>query len=168
MVDVRPQIHGELLKERARKMNRIHRKIIFAAAVFFAISIVCPVTRVLSVDSRLVIIANPGVGDESIKPDFIRNVYLGKTAKWKDGVKAEPITLKGGEIHEVFLKELIGKSDSQFSTFWKKMVFTGKGRPPKEVANEAVVVEFVKSTPGAIGYVSASAPVEGVKVLKVD
>lgn len=145
------------------------RKIMaLAAAILFVLGTVIPLGAALAVDSRLVVIAHPDCGTDSVSADFIQNVYIGKTAKWGNGAKAEPGTLKGGEIHELFLKDLVSKSVSQFSTFWKKIVFTGKGKPPKELADEAAMVEFVKSTPGAIGYVSASAAVEGVKVLKVE
>lgn len=149
-------------------MNKAPKKFLFAVVMLFTLAAIHPMAAALSIDARLVVITHPDTADDSVKADFIQNVYLGKTSKWKSGVKADPATLKGGEIHDIFLKDLVGKSDSQFSTFWKKMVFTGKGKPPKEFDDEAAMVAFVKSTPGAIGYVSSSAPVEGVKVLKVE
>jgi hypothetical protein len=48
------------------------------------------------------------------------------------------------------------------------MVFTGKGIPPKSFDTEAELVDFVKTTPGAVGYVSPRTDVTGVKILAVD
>jgi hypothetical protein len=40
--------------------------------------------------------------------------------------------------------------------------------PPKSLATDAEVVEFVRETAGAIGYIDASTPREGVKVLSIE
>jgi hypothetical protein len=45
------------------------------------------------------------------------------------------------------------------------MVFTGKGTPPKEVADDAAVKSFVATTPGAVGYIDESKVDASVKVL---
>ena len=39
---------------------------------------------------------------------------------------------------------------------------------PKMLASDAEMVAYVKNTKGAIGYVSAGASTEGVKVLEVN
>lgn len=39
--------------------------------------------------------------------------------------------------------------------------------PPPEKTSEADVVAYVRNTPGAIGYVSKAAAVEGVKVVSL-
>jgi hypothetical protein len=49
--------------------------------------------------------------------------------------------------------------------FWAKHIFTGKGYPPPELSDEASVVHWVAQAPGRIGYVHASALVDGVQVL---
>jgi ABC-type phosphate transport system substrate-binding protein len=46
-------------------------------------------------------------------------------------------------------------------------VSSGKGAMPKMFASDAEVVAYVRNTKGAIGYVSAGAITEGVKVLDV-
>jgi ABC-type phosphate transport system substrate-binding protein len=47
-------------------------------------------------------------------------------------------------------------------------VFTGQGSMPKTFDTESALMEYVAATPGAIGYVGASAANhEGVKTLAV-
>ena len=41
----------------------------------------------------------------------------------------------------------------------------GKGVPPRELANSAEVLNFVSSTPGAVGYVEENDLKSGVSVL---
>ncbi len=65
------------------------------------------------------------------------------------------------------MSEYVKKSASSFKSFWKKLVFTGRGKMPKSVADDKAMVAYVASKPGAIGYVSATADITGVKKLEV-
>ena len=49
--------------------------------------------------------------------------------------------------------------------YWSKLVFTGKGTPPAELANEAAVLSHVAANPDAIGYVDAASVDGSVKVV---
>ena len=71
--------------------------------------------------------------------------------------------LKDGDVYNTFIKEVVKKTSSQFTTFWKRAIFTGKGTPPKDFGDDATLVKFVAETPGAIGFVSAAAAKDGVK-----
>jgi hypothetical protein len=46
-------------------------------------------------------------------------------------------------------------------------VFSGKGQLPRAFADEASLVAFVARTPGAIGYIDAATPHDGVTVVPV-
>ena len=54
--------------------------------------------------------------------------------------------LKSGAVHEAFLKEYVGKTDSALITYYRSLVFTGKGLMPKAFASDAEVVSFVGKT----------------------
>ena len=58
-------------------------------------------------------------------------------------------------------------TDRQFSIYWKRLIFTGKGTPPTSFASDEKVVAFVARTPGAIGYVSTKAELKDVKTIKI-
>lgn len=104
---------------------------------------------------------------EKVDIRFIEKLFLGKTKKWSDGKKAIPLVLKNKAIHSEFLKQYVKKSVSKFSNYWKKLIFTGRGIPPKEFSSEQEVIEYIKTHPGSIGYVSADTDLktEGIKVL---
>jgi hypothetical protein len=65
------------------------------------------------------------------------------------------------------LKEYLGKTDAALSTYYRSLVFTGKGAIPKTFSSDAEVVSYVAKTKGAVGYVAASTPSAGVKELEV-
>ena len=46
---------------------------------------------------------------------------------------------------------------------WQCLILRGREVPPPEVSSDEEVIAFVKSRPGAIGYVSSAARLDGVK-----
>jgi ABC-type phosphate transport system substrate-binding protein len=113
------------------------------------------------------IIANTSVKADSISADELKSVFLEEKSSLSDGSHVEPVIEKGGAAHEAFLKEYLDKNDSALQTYYRSLVFTGKGSMPKSVGSDAEVAAFVAKTKGAIGYVSESAAAEGTKTLQV-
>jgi ABC-type phosphate transport system substrate-binding protein len=67
-----------------------------------------------------------------------------------------------------FTKAYLGKSISSVKNYWNQQLFSGADVPPLEKASDAEVIDFVKSTPGGIGYVSTAADISGVKEISVE
>jgi ABC-type phosphate transport system substrate-binding protein len=116
---------------------------------------------------NLKVVANPSVGASSISADEIKGVFLATKTSLSDGSHVEPVLEKGGPVHEVFVKEYLGKTDAALQTYYRSLVFTGKASMPKELGTDEEVVAYVARTRGAIGYVSAGASAAGVKTLEV-
>ena len=114
-----------------------------------------------------IIIVNKTVTMSSIDSETIKNIYLGRKNQWDNGSKIYPVMLEGGQAHKNFVADVIKKTSKQFSSFWKKAVFTGKGKPPKAFASEVELVAYVAQTNNAIGYISRSTPHGTVNVLIV-
>jgi ABC-type phosphate transport system substrate-binding protein len=113
------------------------------------------------------VIANSSVKAEGVSQDELKGVFLSTKTSLSDGSHVEPVLLKSGAAHEAFLKEYVGKTGNALETYYRSLVFTGKGSMPKTLASDAEVVDYVSKTKGAIGYVSADAGTDGVKVLEV-
>lgn len=81
--------------------------------------------------------------------------------------KVDLVVLQGGSTHERFLQDQIGISPSQFQIAWKRLVFTGQGKPPRVAESEAAAVAIVASNRSTIAYIDEATPHEGVKILRV-
>lgn len=112
------------------------------------------------------VIANPSVSTSSVSSDDLKDVYL-ENKDSLGGAHVQPVLLKSGAAHEAFLRQYLGKSDSLLQTYYRSLVFTGKGEMPKALGSDAEVVAYVAKTKGAVGYVSAGTSTEGVKTLDV-
>jgi hypothetical protein len=113
----------------------------------------------------VVLVANKGVRISEISNADLRGIFMGTRTRFADGSHAVPVTLKGGPVHEVFLRNHIGEGPEEFRSEWRKMVFTGQGAMPKAFDSESALIEYVAATPGAVGYVSRVSSQDGVKVL---
>jgi hypothetical protein len=110
------------------------------------------------------VVANPSVKASDISADDLKGIFLATKASLPDGSQVEPVLAKTGAAHQAFLKDL-GKSDAALTTYYRSLVFTGRGSMPKVCATDAEVIEYVSKTKGAIGYVSANAATAGTKTL---
>jgi ABC-type phosphate transport system substrate-binding protein len=143
-------------------MNQRYRSHLFFGIVL-GVVFGCAAARAQDV----VVIVNNGVKATSASKDDIASVFTGDKSSLGDGSKVTPVTLKGGAVHEAFLKEYIGKGDAAYRTAWRSLVFTGQGTMPKTVDSEAAMVDYVAATPGAIGYVGKGTEHDKVKTLAI-
>ena len=86
--------------------------------------------------------------------------FLGKSTLFTPIDQAE-----GSAIRADFYRKVADKDAAQVKALWSKLVFTGKGTPPKEHAGNAEVKKAVAADPKAIGYIDKSAVDDTVKVI---
>ena len=137
--------------------------------IFFAITVAIKnVVTIYAQDAKKIyVVTQKSFPVDSIEEKEIEWIFLGKTTKIKD-LKISIVTLKEGDVHKLFLKDYLNKTESQYEIFWKKLVFTGKGKMPVTVKNDKEVIDFVKKNEGAIGYIGSTDDIsEDVKVIEV-
>jgi ABC-type phosphate transport system substrate-binding protein len=120
----------------------------------------------VSYGADIKIIANASIGVSTITAEELKNVFLANKTSLADGSHVEPVLGKGA-THDVFLRTYLAKSGAALDTYYRSLVFTGKGSMPKTLGSDADVVSYVAKTRGAIGYVNPASPVAGVKTLEV-
>jgi TonB family protein len=113
------------------------------------------------------VIANSNVKADTISAAELKRVFLEEKISLADGTHVEPVLEKDGPVHEAFLQEYLGISEDDLQTYYRALVFAGRGFTPKVLGSDAEVVAYVARTRGAIGYVSSAASVVGVKTLAI-
>lgn len=116
-------------------------------------------------DAAIAVVVHPSNQTSMTQEDLAR-LYTGKLSAFTDGSSAVPVNLADSvPLRSEFDQKALGRSSSQVKAFWSKLVFTGKGTPPKEVSSDSEVLTLVANNPNIIGYVSAEAVSDKVKVL---
>lgn len=87
-------------------------------------------------------------------------VYLGKLKT------PTPITLlEQNPTRDEFYLKACKKDPAQVRAMWGKLIFTGTGTPPREVASAAEMKKAVASTAGSVGYIDRKDLDATVKVI---
>jgi ABC-type phosphate transport system substrate-binding protein len=85
----------------------------------------------------------------------VTDIFLGRSARFPDGSRAVPIDLREGTaLRQVFYAMFVGRSDAQVKAHWSKIIFTGRGQPPRQVSDADAARALVARTPGTITYLS--------------
>jgi ABC-type phosphate transport system substrate-binding protein len=96
----------------------------------------------------------------------VEDIFLGKTTRFPDGSRAEPIDQsEGTTVRDEFYTKLTGKSAAQMKAYWSKIIFTGRGQPPKTLPNAAEVKKRLAENPAAIGYIDVKLVDASVRVV---
>ena len=116
--------------------------------------------------AEVAVIVSPS-NTNTISESDISRAFLGKLKTYGDGQAIEAVNSKAGTASRgEFEKLVLKKSAAQVKAYWSKRLFTGKGKPLKELASDAEVLSYVAATPNAIGYVDAASVDSSVKVIK--
>lgn len=115
------------------------------------------------------IIVHPGNANASLSEADFTRIYLGRKDTFPDGSRAVPVNLAADDAVRTDMEQnMLRKSPSQMKAYWTKLMFTGEGTPPEEVADTAAMLKRVSSDPNAIGYVDAAAVTGDVKVIAIE
>lgn len=116
-----------------------------------------------------VLVANESVAETSLSKDDVSHIFLKTKTKWSDGSAITPVDQSArAAVREAFSQDVHGRGVGAIRSHWQQAAFSGAGTAPIERGNDADVVAFVKSNPGAVGYVSTEAATDGVKVIAVN
>jgi len=105
----------------------------------------------------VIVVANSNV---TLSADDVKDVFIGEK-QIVGGTKLTP--MDNASIQADFLARAIKVDAAKYASIWAKRAFREGINPPAVRGTDAEVIAAVKSTPGAIGYVS-KAP-DGVKVI---
>jgi len=135
-----------------------------AAGVVLAIWSVYGAPAALPGGSVLVV-AHPDT--PALDEQTLQKIYLGKIVE-VDGRPIIPVNLaKGSAMRKNFMERILAQDDDKFIAYWTVRRYIGKGSPPREFASVEKQLEYVRNTPGAIGYLDEGTEIKsgGLKTL---
>ena len=102
----------------------------------------------------------------SLSANQVADIFLGKSSRFPDGTPAVPIDLvEESPMRDRFYAQYAGKSAAQVKAHWSKIIFTGRGQPPRQAASSGEAKKLIAENPNAIGYIDPSQVDGTVRVL---
>ena len=106
----------------------------------------------------IVVISHSGT---AVSADEIRDIFLGEN-EFAGGTKL--VVIDNASAQSDFLSKFMHMDIAKYNSIWTKKSFRDGLTPPAVKSGDAEVIEYIKRTPGAIGYVSTRPA--GVKVIQ--
>jgi ABC-type phosphate transport system substrate-binding protein len=101
-----------------------------------------------------------GAAASPVSKDQLADIYLGRSTALK------PLDLpESNELRDTFYRKVTDRDASQVKAVWSRLIFTGQGQPPKELADASAVKKAVAADPKLVGYIDKSDVDASVKVV---
>lgn len=116
------------------------------------------------------IIVNKNNNIDSLSAQQIRNIFLGNSSVWENGIYIEVADYNSGsEIRNNFSQKFLQLTPRKVSMIWIKVSLSGKSIPPKIFDSGNDIVNFVSKNAGAIGYIASEHELpSNVKTINVE
>ncbi|MEH6628920.1 MAG: substrate-binding domain-containing protein [Motiliproteus sp.] len=120
-------------------------------------------------ESTPIVITHPSVGVEKLSRSTLRSIFTVRLTRWQDGMPIRVFVLPDNHpSHQQFSKKNLGVFPYRLRQIWDRMVFSGIGKAPMEVVDQAAMQKEVARTPGAIGYIADGSGSSGVNYVVVE
>ena len=117
--------------------------------------------------SQVAVIAHKTVPINEIKQSKLLDMFTGDIRIWNDGKSVTIFDLKPKSDTKKLFYKYLGKTTSRMKSIWLKNMLSGEADPPEALTTEDDMLQKVATTPGAIGFISASKVTDKVKILKL-
>lgn len=97
------------------------------------------------------------------------DIFLGKTSRFPDGSPAVPIDqVTGIATRDQFYSEVASKSGAQLRAYWSKIIFTGRGQPPREASGVVELKRLLIANASGIGYIDRDLVDDSVRIVRIE
>lgn len=103
------------------------------------------------------LIHHPQLQRETFSTSELVRIYAMQKRVWSDNTPVKVFVLpNNSSVHKAFVKDVLKMQPYQLDRLWHRLVFSGTGTKPQEVQTVEKMLEKVRTTPGAIGYIDSS------------
>lgn len=104
-----------------------------------------------------VVVVDAGSKVGPLRAEQLANLWLGKVDELPGAGKVVPLDqAETSALFRAFHERVTRKTLIQQNAYWARLSFTGKGEPPRRLADSAEVKRVLKGNAALIGYVERS------------
>ncbi len=92
-------------------------------------------------NAQMVVVTNKNSQLETLSKEVVQYIYLAKTDKVAN-IKVKPILSDDKNLHGKFCNTILCKSESQYNSYWARLVFTGRKPIAKRLEWQEIVAKL--------------------------
>lgn len=135
-----------------------------AKALFIALLCLIVSKPVFALD--LVVVVNKKNNIESLTKKQVIDIYMGRYQSFPNGTPAKPIDHPiNSDYKRTFYIELVNLSENRLKSYWSRLLFSGRARPPLETQSPEDVIQLINDDLTSVAYLPRSAITEEMKIV---
>jgi ABC-type phosphate transport system substrate-binding protein len=129
---------------------------------------VCLLCGGMAHGAEFVVIVSARNPVNALRTEQVAAIFLGQNGRFPGGAEAIALDLPlGSALRNDFYNTVAARTPALMKAYWTKMVFTGRGQPPRELSGSVAVRKLVADNPAMIAYIDKSALDASVKAIQV-
>jgi ABC-type phosphate transport system substrate-binding protein len=114
----------------------------------------------------VIVVTNIHNPNGNLTKSQVIDLFMGKYLAFPNGIRASTVDIDGDDnLKERFYEQLVGMSLARVNSFWSRIKFTGRAKPPLQKPDEDAIVQFITLKKDAIAYISRSKLNDNLKVV---
>jgi ABC-type phosphate transport system substrate-binding protein len=106
---------------------------------------------------------------QSLSYAELADIYLGRMHSFPNGESVVPVDQReNSPTHHEFYSRYLGRTPALIKAHWSKLIFSGRGQPPRTVTDDKAVAEFVAGNHHAIGYLTPELVDKRLRVVPIE
>ena len=128
------------------------------ARILFGIGLL--ITGAQAIAGDVYVVCSAGV---TVTAGDVKSMYLGEK-QFAAGVKLQ--LADNASLQSTFLEKVLTMDSAKYTAVWTKKSFRDGANPPVMKNSDAEILDYIKHTPGACGYVSNAPPADAAVAAK--
>jgi len=119
--------------------------------------------------THVVVVVNAANPVHTLTRERLSMIFLRQVEAWDDGPEILPVDqIDKSPARAAFARDVHRRSVGALKRYWQERIFSGNDSPPPERVTDSDVLTYVRSNPGAIGYVLEGQELgNGIKAVQI-
>jgi len=131
------------------------------------LSLAC-VTAAPAAQADVYVVVNAANPVRALAQKEVMDIFMGRSRAFPGGEFARTLDLpREDPARTAFYTALTGLTPPQISSYWSRLMFSGRTMPPQQTGSETAMVDALRRDPGAIGYLAQEPADKGLRVVLV-
>lgn len=128
-----------------------------------ALTLLLQLSVAQSDEVAIAVVAHKNSPLTALTQEEVVNLFLGKH-KTQQEIVVKPLDNKDNALRERFYRATANMSAMRVKAYWSRIVFSGQGRPPREISSTEAQTVLVEE-PGALTYIPENLVTDDMKII---
>lgn len=120
-------------------------------------------------EQKFQVISHPDTATDALSESELRLIFSMHKNYWPDGTLISLVAYENDDpLHIDFVRQVLRMQPHQLDRNWNRLIYTGRAAKPIKADTVEAMLEKVRSTKGAIGYIPTSDTSDYVQSIRID